>query len=339
MSIRQVYVESTHLTGGDVRADLPIPSLQTFTADLFCDEDLKYLVRNCPALTLLRLFSRNEDVTELGLHYIANSCLDLEYFLFSSSGEICAPTAAALLDVLHRCSNLSTVALTGSAMVGADLDEMGQFGDLFIDLNLVIDFDEPDSIQEISDFLVECSDLIKLELFGVNFGEFDALSFVTAQSCPLLEELGLTNWFPEALLSVISGFNLNCKLLKTLSLVSCDLLDSILPTIAQMANLENFSIDDCDGVTDAGIASLARLNLVSLSITDRFTVNEITEECLLAFTGEANICYTLESLSIDIGSHSIINAQKITSALASCRNLKNLTVDWGCVRILSAVAS
>jgi hypothetical protein len=53
LSIRQVCVESIviiHRNG--VRSDLVIPSMRKVVAKSFDDEDLQYLVRNCPELSV-----------------------------------------------------------------------------------------------------------------------------------------------------------------------------------------------------------------------------------------------------------------------------------------------
>ena len=50
LSLRRIYVERIVLRRNEVRLDLVIPSMRIASCEYFEDEDLQYLVRNCPSL-------------------------------------------------------------------------------------------------------------------------------------------------------------------------------------------------------------------------------------------------------------------------------------------------
>jgi hypothetical protein len=184
------------------------------------------------------------------------------------------------------------------------------------------------------------SSLVRKLRYQSSDDEQDSL-FLTAiyQSCPLLEELHLLSFaFNQQELGQIAGagiftlINHHCKHLRKLVLLFCELPVSILPTIAGIESLKELVLCSCNGLDDAGTAVLATTRVESLHI---FGSSLFAESALQSFVG-SNISQTLETfhLSVDGDQPSLIDDVQVATALASCRNLKKLTVDWrndGCV--------
>jgi hypothetical protein len=230
LSIRQVFIESTRLVGGIIRSDLTIPSLRTVEAQQFVDEDLNYLVRNCPALTSLDMTISHDEtgtVTETGLKYISDYCQTLETLSYrrqvgEQPAEYLVQTAAALMDILRLCPNLVEVSLTGDVMNGVDLDELRPFGHLIRELNMPLpdETDPASAYQTVINLFGACINLRVLELYTNGFVPDDGPMAIPAQSCPLLEDLTLVGFTDDAALrSALDGFSLNCKHLVKLRLL------------------------------------------------------------------------------------------------------------------------
>ena len=334
MSNRQIYIERIHMQGM-VRSVLPLLSLRTLITEWVSDEDLKYLVRNCPNLTTL--FMKTKAVTGVGLKYIADSCPQLERFCWDreslgsrwSFEQQTGTTAMALVDILHQCSKLKMVWLAGDTMQLINLEEIRRFGHLFVKLSLGVAPDAPNPtavFQAISALLRNCCNLTKLELLGKRFAVDIGPSFVTAQSCPLLVELCLRRLPSVVAYPVLAGFSHRCKLLKNIKLMGCDLSESSLRVVAGMTNVKYLAMEYCKGLTDTFVASLARLSLVSLKISDSQDANRLTAESFQTYVAGANICQSLESVYISIVTERPVDADEIVSAFALCRQLKTARV-------------
>jgi hypothetical protein len=349
VSIRQVYIESTRLVGGTVRSVFTIPSLRNVHVQQFVDEDLSYLVRNCPAITSLEMTISHDEagteaatVTETGLKYISDYCQTLERFSYrrqagEQPAEYTVQTAAALMGILRQCPNLTEVSLTGDVMNGVDLDELCPFGHLIRELNMPLP-DETDSasaFQSLANLFGACVNLRVLELYTNGFVPADGSMAIPAQSFPSLQNLTLVGFTDDAALrSVLDGIVLNCKHFSTLRLLWCKLSESSasLRCIAGMEGLRDLSLENCTDLTDAGIASLATLRLTRLELTEWERVSRLTAASLQSFVVGANICQTLESLSINLlDTHRAIDAAKVAAALDSCHKLKERNVKWGTV--------
>jgi hypothetical protein len=98
-----------------------------------------------------------------------------------------------------------------------------------------------------------------------------------------------------------------------------------------MEALKELTLQGCHGLTDAGMAVLATVNLDCLSLRG----NNGWSEASLQFFGVSNISQTLESLDLYVYEHTTpIDDVQVATALASCHNLKKLTIhsfDDGCV--------
>jgi hypothetical protein len=326
--------------------------MRIVSANDFVDDDLHYLVRNCPALQSLSLRSSLfRPVSHVGLRTLTNLDQSLEEFSFHRSGddehseEYYTQTAAALLDVLRRCSRLHKVSLIGDSLRSVNLEELLPYGHLFHELNFRRDGQMIADIGAISSLVARCSNLRRLGYRGCEGDEQDPrLLTAIHQSCPLLEELTLW-WFSFTQQERIAGagsfalINRNCKHLRVLTLGSCELSTSILRSIAGMETLESLTLRESDGITDAGMAVLATMKLVTLVIIHgEHGDGEWSGASLQPFVG-SNISQTLESFHIIVrysdDRMTRIDDVQLARSLASCQNLKTLSVylgGWdGCV--------
>ena len=340
MSCRQIYIEKVSLFGVYVQSFLPIPSLRSISAWRVCDEDLKYLVRNCPALTTLELVTTVDAVTETGLHFIADSCAHLERLSWIVDGTMNssahnARTAAAVVNILHSCNHLTEISLSGNTSRFMNFEQMCQYGHLFVELSVYVGT-EPcaGSVQSVTNFLGTCNNIKSLELVASGLADDVDFSILPSPACSVLEELTLRNPSLQFLHSgfvqfVLSTFSCNCKLISKLTLVWCDVSEWCLRTVAKMVNLKDLILMECEGLTNTGVASLAILSLRRLVIIDTQTEaqNELNEEFLLIFA-EGNIRQTLECISIHIITTLDVDYGKVNAALASCRNLETRSVTW-----------
>jgi hypothetical protein len=136
LSIRQIYIERIALRGKDIRWELVIPSLLNVSIDDCEDDDLRYLVRNCPSLRCLGIVTEDSNdyplVSDAGLEVLADLRESLEEFSYccSTKGldqEYHSRSAAALVDVFRQCSNLVKVSLTDYALHSVNFEELIPF--------------------------------------------------------------------------------------------------------------------------------------------------------------------------------------------------------------------
>jgi hypothetical protein len=328
LSIRSVYVTCASLYRNGVRSALVIPSLEKAEVRYFEDEDLTCLVRNSPSLRSLDLSGH---VTGTALRTIADLHQSLEELSLRSSQNIGSDDrAAALLHVLRQCSNLKRVSLTGEALHSANLGELLPFGNLFYELDFyVINGRYP--AETISNLLSECVNLRKLKYRGN-----DSALVVALQSCPLLEEFNLwsvTFDDQEGQLPVADIFRLinrQCSHFRALWLGNCILSESILRSISAVETLQELMLDDCGGLTNAGVAVMTTMKLTKLSITEHGEFDAWTGEALRSFVG-SNISQTLQSFELAIydGMIPLIDVDVVATALASCHNLTSVDVYIG----------
>jgi hypothetical protein len=99
-----------------------------------------------------------------------------------------------------------------------------------------------------------------------------------------------------------------------------------------MDALKDLTLNECEGVTDAGIAALATMKLVNLYISvEEYDDDddEMTDASLQSFVG-SNISQTLENFDLSVyGNATPIDDIQVATALASCHNLKTLHVSLG----------
>ena len=86
LCFREIYVERASLYGNDVRFDLVILSMRNVEIENCEDDDLQYLVRNCPSLRRLGITTRTsagqQVVSAVGLLALANLHQSLEEFSY-----------------------------------------------------------------------------------------------------------------------------------------------------------------------------------------------------------------------------------------------------------------
>jgi hypothetical protein len=343
LSVRRVRVESIVLHGGKVRSDLVVPSLRKVVTESFEDDDLPYLVRNCPSLKSLVLESFYSLVSGTGLRVLTDLHQSLEEFSFYrySSAKLRAyytHTGAALIDVLRQCSRLRKVSLTGDALRAVNLEGLLPYGYLFHELEFGRWDRTVADAQAVSNLLAECSNLRKLNYAGCDVEQDSLIITAVCQSCPLLEELNLWG-FSSSQQAHIAGadtvvgiINRNCKHLHKLIFSYCKLPASILRSIAGMESLKELEFFHCEGLTEAGMAVLATMKLESLFNCGS---TQLTEACIQSFIG-SNISQTLETFHVTAGNNGMppIDDVQVATALASCRNLKALVIykeEDGCV--------
>jgi hypothetical protein len=304
------------------------------------DDDLQYLVRNCPSLRRLGITTRTsagqQVVRAVGLLALVNLHQSLEEFSYlrRSDGlsiqEFYTHTAAVLIDVLRECPCLHKVSLTGDALHSVDLAELRAFGHLFYELE-VCQAGRPVAYgQGISQFLTSCGNLRKLCYKGL-VSEQDFLVF-TAQSWPLLEELEFS--FNQEGRQQIAGTRIfplisrSCRHLHLLQLYRCELSASSLCSIADMETLKELFLEECEGLAETGIAVLATMKLVTLSI-GAFRNYFFSDGTLQSLIG-SNISQSLVTFHLaGYRSTILIDDVQVATALASCHNLTKLFVDLG----------
>jgi hypothetical protein len=243
-------------------------------------------------------------------------------------------TAAALIDVLRRCPRLRKVSLTTDTLRSVNVQRLLPYGDLFHELDFNSEGRTNADKQAIADLLVNCSNLRKFCYEGCGDGEDSPVLTAIRQSCPpLLEELGFLGLaFDQqgqiAGAGISTFINRGCRQLRKLSFRICDLSVSAFRSIARVESLTELTLDDCSGITDAAMATLATMKLVKLSIDD-LERHDWTEASLQSFVG-SNISQTLETFHLRAYDNTApINDVLVATALASCHNLKKLTVCLG----------
>jgi hypothetical protein len=336
LSVRQIHVESISLRENDVRSDLVIPSTQKVSALYFEDEDLRYLVLNCPSLRSLNLRSCST-LSNIGI--LTNLHQSLEEFFYrrqtsSNPEDYYTQTAAALIDVLRRCIRLREVSLTGDALRSVNLGELLPYGHLFHELHFTRHGRTIASAQAISNLFSNCSKLRKLR-YGSSDAEQDSLFFTAIhQSCPLLEELQLSSFsFDQSQVAgaaVFTLINRNCTHLRKLTFLSCKISTSILRNVAGMEALKELTLHGEKSVTDAVMAVVSTMKLDRLFLSSA----QLTGGSLQSFVG-SNISQTLESFQLSARDNMApIDDVQFATALASCHNLKTLYIyhsDDGCL--------
>jgi hypothetical protein len=324
------------------------------------NEDILLLLSNCPALQSLTVCCSGKLNGKYENHLMpsafeaisssyANGLEEFHYersLIDGNNIQYCVQSAAALVQMLHRCSQLKKVSLTGSVLRGMRLDELQPFGHLCYELGL--GFENTFPTHDLSGLLSHCCNLRKFDYFGKGrhifgiivdpelelFGiEQDRLVLTALyQSCPLLEDLELQNLSAVALDGALSGLRRSCIFLRKLTICSCKLSALSLREVALCSSLRSLSCRWCKGLTDAGVASLAVLQLTNLLIKqDGFQPDwddATMEAALVSFAG-ANISHTLDTLWIDIEPHRAVDADMLATALASCDRLTRLHVKWG----------
>jgi hypothetical protein len=352
LSIRQVYVECATLHQSKIRVGLVIPSMLKVKVEAGgTDAGILCLVGNCPALRSLTIkrygvHKPGEHLTETAFEAVGFYCKDdLEEFSYLDYRgydvddgvllEHYKETAAAVVDMLRRCSKLKKVSLTGDTLCSMKLEDLLPFGHLFheLQIDVGVEIGIPATSQAVSNLLSRCGNLRKIYYTGDEGDEEKDRLALTAlcQSCPLLEEVTLAEVSLVTLDAALAGF---CSMrIRKLALIECDLSASSLRTMSGMESLQDLELNNCRGLTDAGIAALAVLKLTKLIIWERGgdnleAGNEMTEAAFESFAG-ANISHTLESLQLDIGTDRVIDDERVATALASCRNLKSLQVELG----------
>jgi hypothetical protein len=111
--------------------------------------------------------------------------------------------------------------------------------------------------------------------------------------------------------------------------------------IAGMETVKELTLEDCVDLTDAGMAVLATMKLVTLCIYERHLDDEYgdddddgdDDEWIVAFLQSfvgSNISQTLETFRLSVGgNHTSVDDVQVATALASCHNLKTLSVCCG----------
>ena len=342
LSIRQIYIERITLRTSEVRSNFIIPSLQKVISISLDDDDLHYLVHNSPALRSLSLeaqvFDTGRLMSQNGLQVLTNLHLTLEeltvdwHFYVGVYREDYSQTAAALIDVFRHCSKLKKVSLNGNTLQFLILEDLLPFAHLFYELR----FYRERTYQAIPELLRRCINLRKFDYCGREYDEYVAddgvfdQSVLTAVShwCPLLEDLVV--WLSRMNFvipdTVFMGLRNNCKHLRKLVLSLCNLSGSSMYCLAGVDSLEVLVIELCDGLTNAGIAELAKLRLVVLQLAPINDSGKVTEAALVSFAG-ASISHTLETLVFSVGRHrSSIDDVAVAIALATCHRLKQLHI-------------
>jgi hypothetical protein len=254
-----------------------------------------------------------------------------------------AHTATALIDVLHQCSRLHKVLLTGDTLRCVNLEELLPYGHLFHELEFGGGDRTIADAQAVSNLLAKCSNLLMLD-YGGSWYDVEQDSLVTTaiwQSCPLLQELELS-WFSfnkqiagsdtgagagaGAGAGIFTLINRSCKHLRALDLAHCQLSVSILRGIAGMEALKELTLYDCEGLTDAGMAVVATMKLERLTL---YVHAHLTEVWIQSFVG-SNISQSLETFDLTAyGNTTAIDDVQVATALASCYNLKKLDAYFG----------
>jgi hypothetical protein len=191
----------------------------------------------------------------------------------------------------------------------------------------------------ILNLLSNCSNLENLCYEGSG-GEQDLLVLKAVHQCPLLQELRLW-WFSfnqqeqGQIADTFTLINRNRNDLCKLTLDCCDLSASTLRTITRMENLDELELEQCRGLTGAGISLLATMNLVTLSVNEydgedgTYESFLWTEAHLQPFEG-SNISQTLETFQlIGYDNTTLVDDVQVATALASCHNLKTLHAECG----------
>ena len=327
LSIRQIFVERINLERNAVRSNLIMPSVRVVDAGLLLeDDDIYYLVRNCPSLRSLDVGYSH--VSPVGLGMLANVNQTLEEISVSGlpmrgQPDRHADAATALIGMLRRCPRLQKVSVIGGSLYASDLDALLPYSHLFHELQFKAEVQTATYGPAISHFLGRCGNLRTLRYWGPDVQGSPFLAAVR-QSCPLLEVLHLLEITFNQSTDILTLIRHHCTHIRTLVLRRCDLFPSIFQSIAGMTALRDLTLTSCSSVTDSGIAVLATMKLQSLSID---VDNRLTGSCMQSLTG-SHISQTLEKFSLYAfdRTNPPIDDVQMSTALASCHKLKTLDV-------------
>ena len=338
LSIRQIHVESIANLDANVHSHFAIPSMRKVeTSSSFDDVCVHYLICNCPCLRSLKLQARVDRMSYLGLRILSTLHQSLEeFFLIGTFGEgrLEYYTQSALIDIFRQCTHLRKVSLTGDVWRDVKFEELLPFGHLFHELELRMGHRVGSYGQATSEFFAACSNLRNLQ-YGGRDNEEDCLALTTlSQSCVLLEDLLLEGFsFIEqeqqahgANVNIFMNRN-NCRHLRKLILVNCELSAPALQNIAGLETLLELEFRRCDGFTWADMSILATMKLFNLSIVSCH-IDLLTESFVQSFVG-SDISQTLESFSLVSYNAAPIDDVQFATALASCHKLTKLTVRSG----------
>jgi hypothetical protein len=337
LSIRHVYVERATLVGSAIDYFLTVPSIKELTVEDCNSKALLHIAQSCPALRSLTIRWQKEDqqhFTEAAFESLARNCGDLEEInydcrCYAVTEEYYEKLAAALVQLLRRCAKLKKVSLTGNTLRRMKLEKLHPFGHLLHELEFGGDFGNPVPAtgQAISNLLTRCVNLRKVDYYGGMSAADEEKSrlVLTAlrQSCPLLEEVQLFSLPSTSSNAAASDLRRNCTRVQTLTLHNCKLSDSCLRDIAGMESLQVLTLRDCRGWTDAGMTVLGTLTLTTLSVSGY----DLAVTAFLQSSLVSNISHTLESFALSVyGNAATIDDVQVANALASCHNLKKLSV-------------
>ena len=325
LSNRQIFVESIKLRKNDARSDMIIPSLRNVVSFLFEDDDVRFLIRNCPLLRSLCLEFTN--VSHIGLGLLTNLSQSLEELTIDLAEiDDRAQVAAALIDVLRQCTRLRKVSLALEALRAVNLNELLPYGHLFHELHLHSGRGESSVgayVQSISTLVTTCNGLRKLVYFGGGIEEDSLVLSAIHQSCPLLEELDLSA-FSFAYADGFALITRKCKHIRTLQFAHSHVSPSIVRSIAHMEAINDLAFNECKGLTDVEMAMIVTMRLKELCF---FNCKNLIDVSRQSFVG-SNISRTLESFAL-INSNfttSSVDDIQLAISLASCHNLKKIFV-------------
>jgi hypothetical protein len=351
---RKIYVEVVNLHGNVVSSVMVIPSIRKVRIEECNSKYIIHLVQSCPALQSLTLTCEGKAteiderfLTETALNALSSHATNLEEFSYSRTAShgnesiaFYEATAAALIEMLGRCSKLNQVSLYGDFLRTVNLQDLHRFGRIFHGLWFGGGSTNHSAVsgQAISDLLSHCGNLRTFR-YGGGFaaGEVRDRLVLTAlhQSCPLLEELDLLLLSAETMDAVLPGLGRGCPQLQRLYMSVCVFSESNLRSISLISSLQKLSIQYLALLTNGGIASLAALSLTELSICEVFVTgadafdNGITEAALQSFAG-SNLSRTIEKLEIGVRmADRAMDVNVIAAAVSSCHKLTTLYVDWG----------
>jgi hypothetical protein len=222
--------------------------------------------------------------------------------------------------------------LKGDALRFIELEELIPYGHLFHELHFRLAGQTMAYVRSIPNLLVSCSNLRKLDYEGSDDEQNSLFLTQMLQSCPSLEELRLCHVTfnqQEQTAGIFAPANLSCEHehLRRLTLVCCELSLPILRSVAGIESLKELIVSGCAGLTVAGMTTVATMRLGCLLISPygRFTVAH-----LQSFVG-SNISQTLHTFNMSTNSDVFAPTDdvQVATALASCHNLKQMSVHFG----------
>ena len=176
---------------------------------------------------------------------------------------------------------------------------MRQFGHLFHELWISLAHATVASNLDLINLLSSCGNLKKLRCGGHFDEDGNPPLIVTAECCPLLEDLDLRDILSP--LTVLSGFINSCKHITKLSWSGTDLLDPFIYFIANIRKLKQLSLSCREGLTPGRLAVITTMTLDSLSLSSRGSGDWFTVASLQSFAG-TNLSRSLTTISIEMSS-------------------------------------